>query len=75
MTDLAGHLSETDFESEARATSRNAFHRKDTLSYNSVGGFFMQGVEREKGAAGKMLALGIEAYDQASTPDLLKSSF
>jgi hypothetical protein len=34
--DLAGHLSETDFESEARATSRNAFHRKDTLSYNSA---------------------------------------
>ena len=31
-----------------------------------LGGFFMQGVEREKGAAGNMLALGIEAYDQAS---------
>ncbi len=31
-----------------------------------LGGFFMQGVEREKGAAGKMLALGIEAYDPAS---------
>lgn len=31
-----------------------------------LGGFFMQGVEREKGAAGKMLALGIEAYEQAS---------
>jgi hypothetical protein len=31
-----------------------------------LGGFFMQGVEREKGPAGKMLALGIEAYDPAS---------
>ena len=28
-----------------------------------LGGFFMQGVEREKGAAGEMTALGIEAYD------------
>jgi hypothetical protein len=26
-------------------------------------GFFMQSVEKEKGAGGKMLALGIEAYD------------
>ena len=31
-----------------------------------LGGFFMQGVEREKGPAGKMLALGVEAYDPAS---------
>jgi len=31
-----------------------------------LGGFFMQGVERENGAAGKMLAVGIEAYDPAS---------
>jgi len=31
-----------------------------------LGGFFMQGVEREKGAAGKMLALGIEAYDPST---------
>jgi len=28
-----------------------------------LGGFFMQGVEKEKGATGKTLALGIEAYD------------
>ena len=29
-------------------------------------GFFMQGVETERGASGQMLALGIEAYDPAN---------